>query len=633
MQAAQISLDHGKARYTQQLLDAYIAVGDKDGFKRDFGKILASSAGANSYPALTNYGMGLAHFADPGASDAFEQAIAFSSQNRVWAVNEYARYLIDNNQASKAAIMLESNTDVVARARFILPAFLRQEARKKAGLDTSDADHEVAVIVDVLENSPGFGRKQPPTATASYRFSISLRLRGFMTQLKAFASQAARVAIAALGGMNPQAMPAFAASPTPTPGGRFSHTNASDDCRNGATALTNVTFSDNFNWNFSPHVVNMAEVEYNERGPENNLPWGAVDAVGWTIRDRAYENVCGAPNDNNCGSPSTGYSFEGGCYYRSHPNHDPAGLSCSALPFSDCESQDQNGNCVGIDPNSKWYCCAEHGGAVAFGESQSQINDGHVDPTLLLNNGYLASAVYVMLALVPDMSKPNGDGTYYHDPRISNCIYSCITPICSVPSRIQNGGDVINQVTTGYTDKASPFGPVEFMTYPWFSPTRPWCEHQPYDSSWGAGNVCTGGNGFASNQIPFFSGQTTSDNTWYNLTFSDGAPFGSYNYTSWPWLWHTNMGFESPGIPQNDPSNGIWLWDWYEQTWFYTNPTDFPWLFHWTLQHWWYYYPGIPGPYTSNPRWFHDQTTGQDISDPMPGTQTRPPGTQPPPHP
>jgi len=649
MQAAQISLAHGKARYTQQILDAYVAVGDAVGFKRDFGKILSSPAGANSYPALTNYGMGLAHFSDPEAPGAFKRAIASSPDNKVWAVNEYARYLMGSNQPTKAAGIIESNTDVNLRARAITPSFLLQQARRKAGLDTSNVDQEVAVLSDLLTRL-GFGTvssdaasvaSSQRSAAAVTALSTTTRHNGsvaknttsiatstFFGKIGSAFSAVARGLTRAFAAAD--VAPANAASPTATPT-PFAHTNFSDDCRVGYTQTTALTFTDDgkqFTW--PPVTINLAEVEYNERGPENNLPWGAVDAVGWTVRDRAYENVCGAANDNECNSPSVGFGFYGGCYYRNNKN--PDGLTCSALPYSDCESKDQNGNCLGIDPISKWYCCAEHGGAVTYGEGQYQIDDDHVDPTLLLDNGYLAAAVYLQYPFVPDMSRPNGDGTYYVDPRVlnlenkGNCVFSCTTPICYVPSRITQGQDFTGPLPSpsssiGWLDGASPFGPLEFMSKPagWYNPSKAACEHQPYDMAWGWGNVCNGGNYFASNQISlvphpqFFAGEVSLASGFYYLAFGTSNPFGYYAYQtngiSWTnWIWHDDMDWEWVQVAANDPLSGVWLWDSLEG-WLYTNSLDFPYLWNSTHQHWWWYEPAGIGNglvYTNNPRWFAD---------------------------
>jgi hypothetical protein len=114
----------------------------------------------------------------------------------------------------------------------------------------------------------------------------------------------------------------------------------------------------------------------------------------------------------------------------------------------------------------------------------------------------------------------------------------------------------------------------------------------------------------ANGQHPsFFSGEVALSGGVYWLQFADGNLFGYYNYQEFPNLYHYDLGFEN-FIDAADGQSGAYLYDYASQTWFYTNPADFPYLYDFTVNHWLIYQLATnnPGHYTSNPRTFFDTT-------------------------
>ena len=107
---------------------------------------------------------------------------------------------------------------------------------------------------------------------------------------------------------------------------------------------------------------------------------------------------------------------------------------------------------------------------------------------------------------------------------------------------------------------------------------------------------------------PFFNGAVALADGFFYLQFSDGTPFGYYNFNFPPFLYHSDLGFEYP-IDAADGSDGIYFYDFTSKTFFYTSPTfPFPYLYDFSLNTFLYYYPNTssPGHYTSNPRYFYD---------------------------
>jgi hypothetical protein len=115
--------------------------------------------------------------------------------------------------------------------------------------------------------------------------------------------------------------------------------------------------------------------------------------------------------------------------------------------------------------------------------------------------------------------------------------------------------------------------------------------------------------------IAFFSGQElTNGEEW--LEFPDGNPFGYYSYLGQGWINHADLGYEYY-IDAQDGNEGVYLFDFDSDGFWYTSPGLFPYLFDFSLNAWLYYYPDTsnPGHYTSNPRTFFNYTTSQVVTE------------------
>jgi hypothetical protein len=113
----------------------------------------------------------------------------------------------------------------------------------------------------------------------------------------------------------------------------------------------------------------------------------------------------------------------------------------------------------------------------------------------------------------------------------------------------------------------------------------------------------------------FFIGEASLGGGVYYLQFPNGNLFGYYNFSSFPILYHYDMGFEA-FIDALDGNAGAYLYDFTSGHWFYTSPSLFPYLYDFTLSAWLYYFPNTkePGHYTTNPRYFSNLTTGKIIT-------------------
>lgn len=175
LKAAEIGLAHGRIGYTRELADLLVRLGDKAEMDAMFGRMLAQPREVdhdNYYLALVDYADGLARLGDDRAWDYFEQAIDFHPENNLEAINLYARYLIDHGHAQKAIEVLDTRLTLEQRVRFKVPAWLRQEAMKRAGFATTSVDIEIDLIKQQLGQGPLFGgdfveagsSKAPPVA-------------------------------------------------------------------------------------------------------------------------------------------------------------------------------------------------------------------------------------------------------------------------------------------------------------------------------------------------------------------------------------------------------------------------------------------------------------------------------------
>ena len=115
----------------------------------------------------------------------------------------------------------------------------------------------------------------------------------------------------------------------------------------------------------------------------------------------------------------------------------------------------------------------------------------------------------------------------------------------------------------------------------------------------------------------FFSGEKALSNGVYYLAFPGGTPFGYYSYLTNPhYIYHFDLGYECV-FDAKDGKNGVYLYDFASQTFFYTSPTfPFPYLYDFSLNAVLYYYPNTAsaGHYTTNPRYFFNFATGQIIT-------------------
>ncbi len=114
----------------------------------------------------------------------------------------------------------------------------------------------------------------------------------------------------------------------------------------------------------------------------------------------------------------------------------------------------------------------------------------------------------------------------------------------------------------------------------------------------------------------FFNGAVPLSGGFYYLAFANGNLFGYYNLDFYPYLYHSDLGFEYV-IDANDGKSGVYLYDFASKTFFYTSPSyPFPYLYDFTLKTVLYYFPdtGRPGHYTSNPRYFYNFATQEVIT-------------------
>ena len=138
-----------------------------------------------------------------------------------------------------------------------------------------------------------------------------------------------------------------------------------------------------------------------------------------------------------------------------------------------------------------------------------------------------------------------------------------------------------------------------------------------YDEVTGVGaiNVATLFHSSVSNN--FFANEVELSGQFYYLQFpSNGNVFGYYNYINFPSIYHNEMGYEGLENKQ-DAQGGVYLYDYKSGHQIYTSPTyPFPYLTDFNLNATLYYYPqsNNPGHYTTNPRVFHNFSTGQDFN-------------------
>ena len=97
----------------------------------------------------------------------------------------------------------------------------------------------------------------------------------------------------------------------------------------------------------------------------------------------------------------------------------------------------------------------------------------------------------------------------------------------------------------------------------------------------------------------FFTGENSLGNGVYYLAFANGNFFGYYSYLTNPaYVYHFDLGYEYV-IDAHDGQNGVYLYDFASNDFFYTSPSyPFPYLYDFALHSVLYYYPDAsnPGP-------------------------------------
>ena len=139
--AAELSQLSGRLRFTREVSELLVMLSDKDALDDFFQKILANNDMrlGDRYLALTDYADALGKMKDARANAYFEEAIRTFPENSTEAYNRFGQYLLDSGLDEEALNLLNRLTPE-ERIATRMPAFLRKEAMKRLGLDTSAAD-------------------------------------------------------------------------------------------------------------------------------------------------------------------------------------------------------------------------------------------------------------------------------------------------------------------------------------------------------------------------------------------------------------------------------------------------------------------------------------------------------------
>ena len=98
----------------------------------------------------------------------------------------------------------------------------------------------------------------------------------------------------------------------------------------------------------------------------------------------------------------------------------------------------------------------------------------------------------------------------------------------------------------------------------------------------------------------FFNGEKDLANGVEYLAFPDGNYFGYYAFLSDPhYIYHFDLGYEYV-FNAFDAQNSVYLYDFAEKDFFYTNPSIFPYLYSFNKKAELYYYPDPNNPGRSN---------------------------------
>jgi len=200
---------------------------------------------------------------------------------------------------------------------------------------------------------------------------------------------------------------------------------------------------------------------YNEAGGETI---GAMDTVGWTARNRAFQRMKQAYDTEGKLVDCT--SYVGGMNW-----HD----TCADLPCNEANPPE-----VCTTNNSKWYCCALHGAQTKIGTSGYQFIDEHVSFSELYKSGggFLEEAVLIMSNFIPEISSG------YQPEGTSYCAMAC-----GETTNFDTGSICARQDNPPFAvfNKAAPQGPMEFLSYDYCAKTAAGTLDQ---CKWYAGDIC-----------------------------------------------------------------------------------------------------------------------------------------------
>ncbi len=342
--AAEIGRSHGRLRYSRELSELYVELGNRRRLDRTFGRLLsdpelAKSERAHYYLTVLDYADGLATLGDlEAAGPLFEEAIGLHPSNNVEAIQRWVRRLTEAGRLAEALQVLETRYGADDRISQMMPAVQRRELRRKLGLDTAEADAEVETLRGFLRGTSG-----------------GSLFRDLFPEESADAGEF-------------------------VPTAPFSHTVAADDCR--ATTYTTL-YCDQFNSCFQVYTMNIAEVLWNEARGET---LGAQTLVTWSVRNRALQNLKQLTTGGYCDV------YIGGPAYRS------SNTSWQNLPCNEKLSYPTHCNL------SRYYCFVVHGGTTTVGAQHYQYNDAHVATQSLWDSGVVYRAWRSINGYHPDVS-------------------------------------------------------------------------------------------------------------------------------------------------------------------------------------------------------------------------------------
>ena len=150
--------------------------------------------------------------------------------------------------------------------------------------------------------------------------------------------------------------------------------------------------------------------------------------------------------------------------------------------------------------------------------------------------------------------------------------------------------------------------PQPALIAPTASPSAPDVSVHPETS--GNSSACAG-------TCPFFNGMQSLGSGVEYLQFQGGNIFGYFSFLTDPsYIYHFDLGYEYV-FDAADGADGVFLYDFASNDFFYTNPANFPYLYDYGLNSTVYYYPdpSNPGHYNVNGiRYFWVFATGTIIS-------------------